>query len=564
MRAMRRGFWLLPACILSVVLSAAVEAATITILNMDSGGEGFNDPMPAAPVGGNPATTIGTQRLYVFQHAANLWGSILPSAIEIRVSASFNPLSCSPTSGVLGSTTTSGFFANDPSFPHQGTLYNQALANKLAGTDLSSLNDMTIQFNSDVDNATCLGSSDWYYGVDGNEGTDIELLPVVLHELGHGLGFTSQVNSNGTFTGGLPSIYSRFLLDNSNGLRWHLMTNGQRAASYTNTGNVVWDGAAMNAQTPVYLQKQRLVTVVSPAPIAGDYRAGVASFGADVSNPVVTAPVAYADDTVPDLNTHNGCSAILNDVSGKIALIDRGACTFVTKALNAQEAGAVGAIIADTVSTPLALDLGGSDPTITIPVVGITMADANLIRGQLGSGVTATIGGQHPVWLAGADEAGHTRIYAPNPVEAGSSISHFDRSAAPNLLMEPSITASLTSQIDLTRHAFRDLGWFTGSTITGVPEPASGKLQLGSAPNPFDGATTIAFRIEKPGPVELDVYGVDGRRVRRLAGWPLPVGSHAFTWSGLDDEGREAPPGVYLVRLRGPDGVWSGRVVRVR
>jgi hypothetical protein len=110
---------------------------------------------------------------------------------------------------------------------------------------------MSITFNSDVDNATCLGSSDWYYGVDGHEGTDIELLPVVLHEIGHGLGFTSQVNSNGSFTGGLPSIYSRFLLDDSNGLHWHLMTQAQRAASYTNTGNVVWDGPAMNAQTPV-------------------------------------------------------------------------------------------------------------------------------------------------------------------------------------------------------------------------------------------------------------------------------------------------------------------------
>src|SRR5262245_6479330 len=87
-----------------VALAAApVHGATSTIVNLDGPGEGFNDPTPAAPVGGNPGTTVGAQRLYVFQYAANIWGSLLYSNIETRVDANFDPLDCDGSSAVLGS-----------------------------------------------------------------------------------------------------------------------------------------------------------------------------------------------------------------------------------------------------------------------------------------------------------------------------------------------------------------------------------------------------------------------------------------------------------------------------
>jgi hypothetical protein len=72
-----RGSWLLP-LVLSLVawLPIDAHAATIVIVNVDGANEGFNDPTPVAPIGGNPGATIGAQRLYVFQYAANLWGSI--------------------------------------------------------------------------------------------------------------------------------------------------------------------------------------------------------------------------------------------------------------------------------------------------------------------------------------------------------------------------------------------------------------------------------------------------------------------------------------------------------
>ncbi len=64
---------------------------------------------------------------------------------------------------------------------------------------------------------------------------------------------------------------------------------------------------------------------------------------------------------------------------------------------------------------------------------------------------------------AGADEDGNVLIYTPDPVEPGSSVSHFDRSASPNLLMEPSISSDLPlNGVDLADKALRDMGWRGG------------------------------------------------------------------------------------------------------
>ena len=51
------------AWLVALGLALDTRAATITVVNMDGAGEGFNDPTPVAPVGGNPGTTLGAQRL---------------------------------------------------------------------------------------------------------------------------------------------------------------------------------------------------------------------------------------------------------------------------------------------------------------------------------------------------------------------------------------------------------------------------------------------------------------------------------------------------------------------
>src|SRR5215468_11145095 len=67
-------------------------AATIIIQNGNAAGVGFNDPTIVAPVGGNPGTTLGQQRLNAFQTAANIWGATLNSVPSIVILSTFEPL----------------------------------------------------------------------------------------------------------------------------------------------------------------------------------------------------------------------------------------------------------------------------------------------------------------------------------------------------------------------------------------------------------------------------------------------------------------------------------------
>src|SRR5437867_12315175 len=143
-----------------VAAPGAARAATVTIVNQDGAGERFNDPTPVAPVGGNSGTTLGQQRLIVFQNAANIWGSILPSNVEIRVQAQFNALACDTNGAVLGSAGPVTVIANFSGAPLSNHWYHIALANRRAGSDLDATRiDISAQFDLSLDDNTCLGTS---------------------------------------------------------------------------------------------------------------------------------------------------------------------------------------------------------------------------------------------------------------------------------------------------------------------------------------------------------------------------------------------------------------------
>ncbi len=547
-----------------LLLALAVPAgATITIVNMDGPNEGFNDPTPAAPIGGNPGTTVGQQRLNVFNRAAAIWDAILQSPIPIYINASFDPLSCTATSGVLGSAgpnTVESDFANAP-FP--STWFVTAEANRLAGVDLEpGTADITAQFNSSVGTSTCLSGFSWYYGYDDNEGpSGIDLLVVLLHEFGHGLGFLTTTGTNGVYLNGQPSIFDRYLMDNVSGKHWYQMTSTERQASAINTGHLVWDGPSVTAAAPRTLGF-RPHAAFSGALTADDL-VGTATFGAALTTTGVTGDVVLVNDGVS--TTTDGCETpFVNaaQVAGKVALIDRGTCTFTTKAANAQANGAIGVIIVNN-TTGSAPSMSGSDPSITIPVVSLSQSDGNAVKTALGSGVVHVTIGLDPNHLAGADDAGRLLMYAPNPVQSGSSVSHWDTSEFPNLLMEPAINADLTAQVDLTYNAFVDEGWFP-QLASVPPAQAKGPLAFALAPNPVRDGGTLTFRMAAPGRVDLALFDVAGRRVATLASGTLPAGEHAVAWARHDDAGHRVGPGVYLARLRTAGGETTLHVVLVQ
>src|SRR3546814_16245786 len=76
-----------------------------------------------------------------------------------------------------------------------------------------------------------------------------------------------------------------------------------------------------------------------------------------------------------------GVSTPIPGVSGKLALIDRGTCAFVEKAANARAGGATGLIIAN--NEDVGIIPAGEYPSITIPVIGVTLSAGNPLKAQL-------------------------------------------------------------------------------------------------------------------------------------------------------------------------------------
>lgn len=443
-------------------LGSVAEAATISIVNNDAPGEGFNDPTPVAPVGGNPGTTLGEQRLIVFETAAAIWGSWIGSDAEIRVRAQFDDMGgCA----VLGSTSATNVWRDFPNAPHPGTWYPNALADALAGYDLLPGGpDMNSTFNTRVDGAGCPGVS-FYYGLDGNAaGSEYNLLVVVLHETAHGLGFAGYTNlQTGEQFLGFPDLFSWNLHDNTLGLDWNDMSNAERLASITNTRNLVWTGSSAAAGLPQDLTRpfDMEVDVSAPPPAQGVYAGRGGLFGGFPPMDFPGEIELVSDGTA--LPTE-GCNPLVGFTPGRIALIDRGTCEFGVKSLNAEAAGASAAIIANydpsqTGGGDALVNMGGGavGDQVTIPALFIGYTAGQTIRGGL-PGVLTT---NRIVDRLNADLDGRPLMYTPNPVVGGSSVNHWEVTpfeGFTDLLMEPGISVTLGTDLDITPAQLNDVG----------------------------------------------------------------------------------------------------------
>ncbi|WP_024968521.1 hypothetical protein [Microcystis aeruginosa] len=179
-----------------------------------------------------------------FQFAVDIWESLLDSSVPINVNASFANLG----SGILGQAGPEAYAVNFSGLPQTNTWYPIALANSLAGQDLDpTASDIGAEFNSNFN---------WYYGLDNNVPTNqISFVSVVLHELGHGLGFLGWMNNQSGvgswgFGTGFPGIYDRFT-ENGSGqslLNTSLFPNPSTAlGSQLTSNNIFFDGSNANA-----------------------------------------------------------------------------------------------------------------------------------------------------------------------------------------------------------------------------------------------------------------------------------------------------------------------------
>lgn len=83
------------------------------------------------------------------------------------------------------------------------------------------------------------------------------------------------------------------------------------------------------------------------------------------------------------------------------------------------------------------------------------------------------------------------------------------------------------------------------------------RVSLTNVPNPFNPSTEIEFALPQAGRVEIRVYDVSGRLVRRFELGDVQAGVHSTIWRGEDQNGREVVSGVYFSRLY-VDGIAAG------
>ena len=125
--------------------------------------------------------TVPTVARAAVQAAIDVWSENFSSTVPVTVNVSWGRAS---SYGILAAASAKSNFANFPNAPDKTLYYAAALANALAGNDLDPINpELEITISSDAP---------WYYGVDGKcPPKSFDLVSVILHEMGHGLGFIS-------------------------------------------------------------------------------------------------------------------------------------------------------------------------------------------------------------------------------------------------------------------------------------------------------------------------------------------------------------------------------------
>lgn len=186
-----------------------------------------------------------------FRFAADIWETLISSPVTIVVDAQFGPLA----TGVLGGAGPTVIASNFTNAPQSNTWYPIATANKLAGSDqYPQGGDIQATFSS--------AYSDWYFGTGSSTPADkISFVSVVLHELGHGLGFLGSMRvddgqgerecsgppGRGCYAyDGYPMIYDLFTENGAGTALLDFPNNSIVLASELTSNNIFFDSPGGN------------------------------------------------------------------------------------------------------------------------------------------------------------------------------------------------------------------------------------------------------------------------------------------------------------------------------
>ena len=175
------------------------------------------------------------EAMLAFDYAVDIWSVLLTSDVTVRIDAFWTDLGA----GALAQAGPSNLHQNFANAPISETYYPAALANALAGEDLSEQSDLECTFNS---------TANWYLGTDGNTpvGT-YDFVTAALHELAHGFGFIGSAYYTNGFgflgTANIPYPYDHFTETQDSVALLDLPNGSQTLGAALTSDHIYWNGA---------------------------------------------------------------------------------------------------------------------------------------------------------------------------------------------------------------------------------------------------------------------------------------------------------------------------------
>ena len=108
----------------------------------------------------------------------------------------------------------------------------------------------------------------------------------------------------------------------------------------------------------------------------------------------------------------------------------------------------------------------------------------------------------------------------------------------------------ITDIEDIAMNFWMEMSYSGPLAIAGEIGLQPGQFKLHQAyPNPFNPTTTLKYEMGSAGPVSIDVFDVNGRKIRSLYNGIQIPGQHEIRWDAKDDHGRSMSSGVYLFKV---------------
>lgn len=213
--------------------------------------------------------------------------------------------------------------------------------------------------------------------------TNLFYMNNMMHDLMYIFGFDEQAGNfqqNNYNRGGIGNDFIRAEA---------LDSGGENNANFSTPA----DGSSGRMQMYLWSgESGNVVRVNRPVFLEGTYYAQPASgWGAPITTTPVTGDVVITDDGSGSTDATKNCKPPVNDLKGKIAMIDRGICQFGYKALLAQQAGAIGCIICNFEDATVGMAAGDFGAQVNIPVVMMSKPNCDLLRHYAGLGLNISL-----------------------------------------------------------------------------------------------------------------------------------------------------------------------------